>query len=151
MAQRMWLIRHGKSSRPFGIVDHRRPLAPRASADATLIREWLNDAPRLYVASTATRARQTAEMIAGDRPLVLREELYHAGTNELLALVEETLVDADRAAFVAHNPAVTELVRQLAGRAAADNVPTLGVAEFERAEHTAPWRLAAYVSPKALR
>ena len=90
-------------------------------------------------------------MIAGDRPLVLREELYHACTNELLALVEETLADADRAAFVAHNPAVTELVRQLAGRGVADNVPTLGVAEFERAEHTAPWRLAAYVSPKALR
>ena len=151
MAQRIWLIRHGKSSRPFGVVDHQRPLAPRASADAVVVRRWLNDAPRLYVTSTAKRAQKTAEMIAGDRPVVPREELYHASESEFLDIIEETLADADSAAFVAHNPTVTDLVNQLAGQAVTDNVPTLGVAAFERKEHAAPWRLVAYIPAKELR
>lgn len=151
MAQRIWLIRHGKSSRPFGVIDHQRPLAPRAGADGELIRRWLRDAPTLYVASSARRALQTAEMIAGGRSVALREELYHASAGEFLDIVEETLADADSAAFVGHNPAVTDLVNQLAGRALADNVPTLGTAAFERAGSHEPWRLVAYVAPKTLR
>ena len=151
MAQRIWLIRHGKSSRPFGVVDHQRPLAKRAEADAVVIRDWLGDGPRLYVTSTATRARETAQMIAGERPVEDHDGLYHASISEFLDIVEETLADTDHAAFVAHNPTVTQLVNQLAGRALTDNVPTLGVAVFEREERTKAWRLVDYVSPKQLR
>ena len=151
MAQRIWLIRHGKSSRPFGVVDHQRPLAKRAGADADLIRGWLGDGPLLYVTSTATRALETAQMLAGERPVENRDGLYQASTNEFLDIVEEILADTDRAAFVAHNPTVTQLVNQLAGQALTDNVPTLGVAVFEREARRAPWRLADYVIPKELR
>ena len=151
MAQRIWLIRHGKSSRPFGVVDHQRPLAKRTGTDAAVIRDWLADGPRLYVTSTAKRARDTAEMIAGERPVQQHDGLYQASINEFLGIVEETLADTDRAAFVVHNPTVTQLVNRLAGRTLTDNVPTLGVAVFEREERAVPWRLVDYVSPKQLR
>lgn len=153
MAQRIWLIRHGKSSRPFGVVDHERPLSGRAADDATLIRKWLAEKPRLFVTSTARRARETAELIAGERPVTTHEELYHATPTEFLRVVEEVMENTDSAAFVAHNPAITDLVNALAGRTVTDNVSTLGVAVFERKAggRNPPWKLVDYVAPKQLR
>ena len=153
MAQRIWLIRHGKSSRPFGVVDHERPLSERANGDATLIRRWLGGKPRLFVTSTARRARETAQLIAGESPITIHEELYHATPKEFLRVVEEVLENTDSAAFVAHNPAITDLVNALAGRTVTDNVSTLGVAAFERATggKNPRWRLADYIAPKELR
>ena len=151
MAQRIWLIRHGKSARPFGVIDHQRPLAARANADAALIRRWLEGAPALYVASTALRAVQTAALLAGERPVAEREELYHADAAAFLAVVEETVAATPSAAFVAHNPTITDLANQLAGRAVVDNVPTLGVVAFERSGEGGNWRHVACVAPKALR
>ena len=152
MAQRIWLIRHGKSSRPFGVVDHERPLSVRANTDAALIRKWLDDGPQLFVASTARRALETAQLIAGKRPVTTHEDLYQATPAEFLQVIEETMENAERVAFVAHNPTLTELVNHIADRSVTDNVPTLGAAVFEqkkRAQGT--WRLAGYVAPKALR
>ena len=153
VAQRIWLIRHGKSSRPFGVVDHERPLSGRASGDGNLIRKWLDDGPRLFVTSTARRARETAGLIAGECAVQIHEDLYHATADEFLRVVEEVLAGDERTAFVGHNPAITELVNQLAGRALTDNVPTLGVAVFERkADGKNPrWKLVDYVTPKQLR
>lgn len=151
MTQRIWLIRHGKSSRPFGVIDRQRPLSERATADAVLIRNWLGDEPQVFIASTARRALETAELIAGDRPLTTREELYLTSPGEFLDVVEDTLRGCGRVAFVAHNPTITDLVNRLAGRHVTDNVPTLGVAVFERPELKGAWRLCAYVAPKQLR
>ena len=153
MAQRIWLIRHGKSSRPFGVVDHERPLSGRASGDGNLIREWLGDKPRRFVTSTARRARETAELIAGGCAVQTHEELYHATAEEFLRVVEDVLAGDERTAFVGHNPAITELVNQLAGHALTDNVPTLGVAVFEcKTDAKNPrWKLVDYITPKQLR
>ena len=153
MAQRIWLIRHGKSSRPFGMVDHERPLSGRASDDGNLIRDWLGDEPRLFVTSTARRAHETAQLIAGEHPVRAHEDLYHATAEEFLRVVEETLAGDERVAFVGHNPTITDLVNQLAGRAVTDNVPTLGVAVFERkpSAKSSRWKLTDYVTPKQLR
>lgn len=151
MAQRIWLIRHGKSSRPVGVIDHERPLSARASNDAALIRAWLRPRPAVFVASTARRAVETAELLAGERPVHLDEALYQAGEEEFLAVVEAKLETAVDVAFVAHNPTITGLVNELAGRVVADSVPTLGVAAFLRGDGERKWRLADYVAPKQLR
>ncbi len=146
--QRIWLIRHAKSSRPFGVVDHQRPLAKRAAGDAALIRDWLAGAPALFVPSTARRALDTAALLAGDRPVAPRAELYQATVQDFVGIIEDTLASARQVAFVAHNPTVTQLVNQFAGRAVTDNVPTLGCAAFERsARH---WTLVGYATPKRL-
>lgn len=150
MAQRIWLIRHGKSSRPVGVIDHERPLALRASADAALIRAWLADAPAAFVTSTAKRAWETAALLAGKRPVASNEALYQASEAEFLAVVEDALASASAVAFVAHNPTVTGLVNRLAGRNVVDNVPTLGVAAFRRPKGSG-WQLQGYAAPKQLR
>lgn len=149
--QRIWLIRHGKSSRPVGVLDHERPLSARASADAALIRAWLGEAPKVYVTSTALRAVDTAALLAGKRPVHPHETLYEASEAEFLAVVEDALALAASVAFVAHNPTVTNLVNQLAGTTVADSVPTLGAAEFRRQGEGGKWQLRRYVAPKQLR
>ncbi len=150
MAQRIWLIRHGKSSRPVGVIDHERPLSRRASADAALIRAWLAGAPAAFVTSTAKRARETAALLSGECPVEANDALYQASEAEFLAVVEDVLATVPAVAFVAHNPTITSLVNRLAGRNVVDNVPTLGVAAFRRPKG-GRWQLRGYAAPKQLR
>jgi len=149
MTKQVWLIRHGKSARPFGVVDHDRPLSRRAGEDAALIRDWLNDEPRVFVPSSALRAVETAKLIAGDRPIRPRPDLYVASPSEFLYAIEYELHEGESLAFIGHNPTVTTLVNRLVGHPVADNVPTLGVAKFLCEERS--WTLADYVTPKMLR
>lgn len=158
MPQRIWLIRHGKSSRPFGVVDHQRPLSDRTSEDAALIRDWLardwlDDGPGLFVASTARRATETAELLARKAPVRKHEDLYQGTPSDYLAVIEQTLAEADQVVFVGHNPTITDLVNRLANRVVTNNVPTLGVALFERPGRAEgeDWRLVDYATPKGQR
>ena len=151
MNQRIWVIRHGKSARPFGVLDQNRPLAKRASEDATLIRGWLGSGPTLFVPSSAARAVQTAQLLTDDVPVLPSADLYVASPGEFLGVIEETLAGHrdDHVAFIGHNPTVTSLVNHLAGRMLTDSVPTLGVAAFENVDGR--WQLLDYVTPKELR
>ena len=151
MNQRIWVIRHGKSARPFGVLDQNRPLARRASEDAALIRDWLNAGPTRFVPSVAKRAVETAELLAGGAPVLPSADLYVASPSEFLQVIEDAVARYrdDHMAFIGHNPTVTSLVNHLAGRTVTDSVPTLGVAAFEAVGIN--WRLLDYVTPKELR
>ena len=152
MTNRIWLIRHGKSARPFGVLDQSRPLARRANEDAALIRDWLESGPTLFVPSVARRAVETAELLAADVPIDPRAELYVASASEFLDTIVDTIDGSDdpvRAAFIGHNPTVTTLVNLLAGRTVTDSFPTLGVAMFDYDEER--WTLIDYITPKELR
>lgn len=151
MNQRIWVIRHGKSARPFGVLDQNRPLARRASEDAVLIRDWLESGPTLFVPSVARRAVETAELLADDAPVLPSADLYVASPSEFLEVIEDAVAGHrdDHLAFIGHNPTVTSLVNDLAGRTVTDSVPTLGVAAFETVDGR--WRLLDYVTPKELR
>lgn len=152
MTKRVWLIRHGKSARPFGVLDQNRPLARRANEDAALIRDWLESGPTLFVPSVARRAVETAKLLAADVPIEPRAELYVASASEFLDTIVETIDgsgDTVHAAFIGHNPTVTTLVNLLAGRTVTDSVPTLGVAMFVYDDER--WTLVDYITPKELR
>ena len=151
MDQRIWVIRHGKSARPFGVLDQDRPLAKRASEDAALIRAWLDSGPSLFVPSSAARAVQTAELLADGVPVEPNPALYVASPYEFQRVIEDIVAryGDERVAFVGHNPTVTTLVNDLAGRVLTDSVPTLGVAAFENVDGR--WQLFGYVTPKELR
>ena len=151
MNQRVWVIRHGKSARPFGVLDQHRPLARRASEDAALIRDWLDTGPTLFVPSVARRAVETAELLAGDAVVQPSTDLYVASASEFLRVIEDTVAERrdEHVAFIGHNPTVTSLVNYLAGRVVTDSVPTLGVAAFESVDGR--WELLDYVTPKELR
>jgi len=151
MNQRVWVIRHGKSARPFGVLDQNRPLAKRASEDAALIRDWLESGPTLFVPSSAARAVQTAQLLTDEVPVLPNADLYVASPGEFLGVIEDTIAGYgdDHVAFIGHNPTVTSLVNHLAGRTVTDSVPTLGVAAFAQVDGR--WHFLEYVTPKELR
>ena len=151
MDRRIWVIRHGKSARPFGVLDQNRPLAKRASEDAALIGGWLDGGATMFVPSAAARAVQTAELLADGVPVVPNPDLYVASPSEFQRVIEDTVAGYgdERVAFVGHNPTVTSLVNDLAGRVVSDSMPTLAAAAFGAVDGR--WQLLDYVTPKELR
>jgi phosphohistidine phosphatase len=114
--------------------------------------------PSLIVTSPATRALQTAQLVAREigYPLefLQREpDLYLASPQEMLQVIARQ-DDAFRDILLCgHNPGITELASQLTG-AAIDNVPTCGMAVIEA--RITSWsglragaRLCLFDSPKA--
>ena len=116
-----------------------------------LIRDWLKSGPTLFVPSVARRAVETAELLADDAPVLPSADLYVASPSEFLEVIEDAVAGHrdEQVAFIGHNPTVTSLVNDLAGRTVTDSVPTLGVAAFETVDGR--WRLLDYVTPKELR
>ncbi|WP_338899493.1 histidine phosphatase family protein [Streptomyces sp. TG1A-60] len=118
------VLRHAKSAWPIGVPDHERPLAPRGRRDAPAAGRALADAdwlPDLALCSTAVRARRTWELASaqwGTPPPVRHDRrLYAAGVPELLDVVREVPDQVRTLLLVGHNPALEELVLDLAGDA----------------------------------
>ena len=96
--RRLMLLRHAKSDWPrSGARDHERTLAPRGREAAPRIGAYMVHhglTPDLVLCSTATRARETWELVANafiHKPAVLLEErLYEASAGALLDLTQET-------------------------------------------------------------
>lgn len=128
------IIRHAKSAwdQP-GIDDHDRALNERGLHAAPLVGRWLAThgwrddrgglpqpgLPDHWLSSTATRARMTAEIMAGECGLPLTavyldRRLYHASGAELMALVREAPACRHLALF-GHNPGLEEFACELLG------------------------------------
>ncbi|MCR2812967.1 histidine phosphatase family protein [Microbacterium sp. zg.Y1090] len=146
---RLALVRHAKSDwGDPGLPDHDRPLNPRGLRDAPVMAARLADsgfAPDLIVASTALRARTTAEIFAdrfGLAPL-LRDELYGAGADELLRTAATQGVAS--VLLVAHDPGMSALAGRLAPEIA--HMPTCAVATFTWDQDD--WDVASALDPDA--
>jgi phosphohistidine phosphatase len=119
--KRLRLLRHAKSSwdEP-GLDDHDRPLAPRGRRAAAAIAEHLQASrqrPELVVCSTASRARQTLEILipvldAAD--VEFEPALYHASLERLRRLVAALPDAVDDVLVIGHNPGLQELAADLA-------------------------------------
>lgn len=116
------LLRHGKSSwKDPTLADIDRPLAKRGRRDAPRAGEALAAAglvPDLVLCSPARRARETAEALVlawhGDtHPIVIQDELYHAGPEAILEAIAGQPDAVCRLLVVGHNPELEELVRRL--------------------------------------
>ena len=136
------LMCHAKSDwADENLTDHDRPLNARGRRDAPAMARWLaaqRFLPEVILASTATRVRQTVEGLLSvwtHEPLVLfSQSLYlpHPQTITTQVYCEALAADGQRpraALVVAHNPAMEQLVSQLAG--AVTRMPTAAVALFE--------------------
>ncbi len=141
------LIRHAKSDWDDpALSDHDRPLNHRGRRDAPRMaalvaaRDWR---PQLILASTAVRARTTAEEFATalEVPLELRDELYGASSNTLWTAASGS--GATDVVVVAHDPGISILARQLSEKAPL--MPTCAVAVFTW--HDADWSEAARREP----
>ena len=157
------IMRHAKSDWSHsGLADHDRPLNARGERDAPRMGRWLQSrgcVPEHIAASTALRARKTADLVAGSSGFggapVYLPELYLAGPATYIEWAVSLDDQFHRALAIGHNPGVEELVSHLTGEAVA--MPTAAVAvlriESERWEDFAlnpRAQLESYWKPKGL-
>lgn len=120
MLRQLLLMRHAKSSWDNAhMSDHDRPLAPRGKKAAPEMAEWLTKnhfVPELIRCSTATRAKETAELVncylPKEVPLEVFGGLYHAPPETLKILAAQVDGSIGRVMIVAHNPGMYELLSQ---------------------------------------
>lgn len=129
----LFLIRHAKSSWTFDLPDHDRPLGKRGRRDVVKMGQHLAQhqfIPEVYITSTASRAFYTALHICDqlgvkEKNIQLTKDLFHAGPNEILAVIQSA-PSCDRLAIFGHNPGFTDCANRLANTSI-ENVPTCGV------------------------
>jgi len=133
------ILRHAKTQPDAPAGDHARELTERGHRNAAAMGAYIHNltgTPGAIITSDATRALQTAEIIAPTvgfaGSLTVEPRIYGANVATLLALVRSILDTADTAMIVGHNPAFEELAEALA----ADHdegvrLPTAGLAIVE--------------------
>ncbi len=134
------ILRHAKSSWEHeGLSDHDRSLNKRGVKNAQSIGEFLNaitGRPDLIISSSATRASQTARIIADEIGYPINEikstrELYLAWINDILKTISSLPKNIDSCIIVGHNPGLTDLINYFGIKL--DSLPTASAAciEFE--------------------
>lgn len=119
----LYLLRHAKSSwADPSLADHERPLAPRGKKATRALARYLADngvRPALVLCSTAARARRTLDGVVaslGDDVDVWEEEdLYGAGSGELLQFLRRLPPTVPSVMVIAHNPGLEDLAMDLIG------------------------------------
>lgn len=129
------LLRHAKSSwSEPGVADRERGLNKRGRRDAPRMGRALalQLAPMKVTVSPARRAQLTLDGLCNgwpamrDLPHCTEENLYTFSCDDVLEWIAAQ-ADCNRALFlIGHNPAFTEVVNQLTGQDALDNLPTAG-------------------------
>jgi phosphohistidine phosphatase len=167
MSRSLYVLRHAKSSWDDpALADHERPLAPRGRRAAKRIAEYLSRThiePELVLCSTATRARQTLELVRpalGSPAVSFEDELYGASADELRERVVRVSDDIESVLLVGHNPGLQALVLELASAGelldrVAEKFPTGALATLTLADTWSRLEprgaaLAAYVVPREL-
>jgi phosphohistidine phosphatase len=133
------LLRHAKSSwKDSDLDDHDRPLNKRGKRDARRIGQLLADErllPDWIVASTATRARKTAEHVIAESgyrgETRFTGELYMAGPDQLRSVLAALGDPLGRVLAIGHNPGLEELLESLAGTYAPLSTAALAHVELE--------------------
>ncbi len=152
---RLVILRHAKAEPAGAVVDHERPLAltgrrQAGVVGATLAAEDL--VPDHVLCSSALRTRQTWDLVrgalvtagAGEPSVTVTQDLYDAGTGELVAVVRGTSEDVGTLLVVGHEPTVSHAAATLAGpgsdEAAALRVRTgVPTAAWSVLEVEGPW------------
>ncbi len=144
-------LRHGKSDWDADYAhDHERPLARRGRQAAKTMGRLLAErgpVPESIVTSSAVRAVQTlkrARKAGGwDAPTRVTDALYHAGAEDLLAIIRAEPDATGVLLLVGHEPTWSETVSRLAGLPSV-RFPTAALARVDLGvDH---WREAAFGS-----
>jgi phosphohistidine phosphatase len=131
------LVRHAKSSwDDLSLPDRDRPFSDRGERDLVTMGERLarrGAKADLILTSPAVRARATAQGMAAalgckHKDIVVDERLNGCRATDLLGVVQGLDGGLRRAMLVGHDPALSELARQLASEIT--HLPTCAVAEF---------------------
>ncbi|MEX2352551.1 MAG: histidine phosphatase family protein [Gammaproteobacteria bacterium] len=123
-SHRLFIMRHAKSDWNAGIDrDFDRPLSKRGIRDALKMADWMSEQnirPDLLISSPSLRTRETAGIILSKSEMnpenvIWEQQLYEAGLNDLLGIVERYAGTADSILLIGHNPGVDSLLSLLAG------------------------------------
>lgn len=120
------LLRHAKSSwEDIGRGDHNRPLAARGRRAAKKLAKHLREqkvAPVMVLCSSATRARETLELLApalgSPKKILIEDGLYAASADELLERLRRVPDPIELVLLVGHNPGLQDLALTLAANGA---------------------------------
>lgn len=127
------LVRHGKSAwNNPNLTDHDRPLATRGLDDVPEMGFRLKEKaiiPDLIISSSATRAFQTAELLAEvlhlpKSKITIDKSLYHASYAMILKCIQRQDDANDLIFVVGHNPGMNDFIDFFGGNF--DNLPTAG-------------------------
>lgn len=149
--KRLLLLRHAKAvpaTEP--LADSARPLTPRGERDARRIGERLREhrpRPALIVASPATRALHTAQLVAAaiDYPpqeIALERRLYLAQPAAIVAIIAAQSAAVETLLVVGHNPGLSELAQELMPSFDVDDLPTCAIVGIDYADAGAWSQLA---------
>lgn len=124
------LMRHAKSSwKDDSLPDHDRPLKKRGRKDAKRIARVMlkNDlTPDLMISSSATRARQTVEIVAEELgyqdSILYLDELYLAEPQDFIHALSSLDSNPEKVLIVAHNPGLEAYLQIINGEIG--SVPT---------------------------
>lgn len=119
---RLYLLRHAKSSWEDPELDDRyRPLTSRGRKAARLAARYLemeSITPDLVLCSPAQRCQETLEPLrsafAGPVQIDIEEDLYGAGSGDLLRRLRKVPPETGSVLVIGHNPAIQELAVMLA-------------------------------------
>ncbi|QDV12500.1 phosphohistidine phosphatase [Rosistilla oblonga] len=127
------MMRHAKSDwGEVSLADHDRTLNNRGRRDAPRIGRWILEqdlVPDLVLCSTAVRAQQTIEAVAGEWPVEVpihdSRTLYHAAPETIIKVVASDAMEAERVMVVGHNPGMEMLAGHFSG--ACGHFPTAAI------------------------
>lgn len=135
MSKIIFLIRHAKSSWDDpALADFDRPLNERGKKDAPVMAKKLRGKKvkiDAFISSPAKRARQTCKYFAEEfnfkkKEIILEPELYEAGEENFLKVVENLKKKWHSVALVSHNPGITSFANSLT-ETRVDDMPTCSV------------------------
>lgn len=117
------LLRHARAvSKDADVSDHERPLKKRGKRDASRMGALAREQgllPDLILSSTADRARTTAELFAESAGCKDRirptPELYEAGLENFVHVLQHVPEDVASVMLVGHNPGFEDFLSTLTG------------------------------------
>lgn len=135
--KKLYVLRHGQAApEADSDTDHARALTSRGRLEARRAAESLLERaalPALILASSAKRARQTAEQCLAVWPrgpeLRIVDELYLAEPSSYLAALAAGADPHETAMVVGHNPGLEALVFVLTQRS--EHLPTAALVEID--------------------
>lgn len=127
------LMRHGKSSwKDEELPDHERPLKKRGRKDTKRIAKEIlkhNLKPDLLLSSTATRARETVEILTENldtqNPVRFVDTLYMGEPQDFIEALKDLNNDDNIVMIVAHNPGLEAYLQIVDGEI--ESLPTAGL------------------------
>jgi phosphohistidine phosphatase len=130
------LMRHGKSSwKDESLEDFERPLKKRGRKDSKKIASVIasnNLIPDIIISSSATRARETVDVVVDaldfKNRIVFSDALYMGEPRDILAALENLNDDYNSVMIVGHNPGLEAYLQIIDGEIEA--LPTAGFGQL---------------------